>query len=234
MVVGISQELSDHSQIEIRDILSLESPIPLLAPYQIQLILMIATKYLLPIHKVLQIFLSRPLVRRLQKYTFPLEPIQSIQKTTKNKHTASIITQEIVQKKHIEPYLEDGTVIVVPDDIFLSQLKNTLDSEEDIGFFFDDLTDIRKAQFWIDTYNKKNKIIIWTRRVLYYNLSRYSQIVYLEDAFGSKYYHYPIHIQYLDILAYISGISHFDITLLTSLPKLTTLHNFRHFTWNNI
>ncbi len=232
IVVALGTDSSHTWWGQIREITALESQIPIINDSQIKICTLLSKKYCLPIHKVLQIFLPRPLVRRLEKYDFPLE--QNNKKPKKNKkHLASITTQTIVQKKHIEPYLSPGTVIVVPDTLFLLQLQDKIDNEG-VGFFSDDMTDTKKAQFWIDTYNKKYPIIIWTRRILYYNLQRYSQIVYLEDAFGSTYYHYPIHIQYLDILAYISSFCDVDITLLTSLPKLTTLSNFRHFTWNNI
>lgn len=236
IVVALTDDLPEiKKDTEIKEIISLENATPLLCEYQIELIRMISGKYLLPIHKVAGIFLSRMLLRRLEKYNFPLENTNKTTEKKKNTYEWNILKNDIVDSSHILPYLQDGTVIIVPDDIFLFQMQKSLENFSDqIAYFFDDMTDTKKAQFWIDTYNKKSQIIIWTRRILYYNLWQYKHIVYLEDAFVNKYFHYPIHIQYLDILAYISSYGHFDISILTSIPKLTTLANFRHFTWKNL
>lgn len=63
----------NREEIEIKSIVSIVSDMPILSVYQITMIQRIAMKYILPIHKVLQIFLSEPILRRLQKYNFPLE-----------------------------------------------------------------------------------------------------------------------------------------------------------------
>ena len=45
--------------MEIRDIVRVVTHLPLLAPYQVALILEVAAKYLIPIHRVLGFFVSK-------------------------------------------------------------------------------------------------------------------------------------------------------------------------------
>lgn len=46
-------------------------------------------------------------------------------------------------------------------------------------------------------------IVFSTRKTLFFNLSGYSQILYLEDAFMNEYFHYPTSLHYNDILRFI-------------------------------
>ncbi len=42
----------------------------LLAPYQIDMIVAIATRYMIPIHRVLAVFLTRPILSRLERKNY--------------------------------------------------------------------------------------------------------------------------------------------------------------------
>ncbi len=42
----------------------------ILASYQIDMIIMIASRYMIPIHRVLAIFLTRPILSRLEKKNY--------------------------------------------------------------------------------------------------------------------------------------------------------------------
>lgn len=69
----MSKNFSENEEIEMKSIISIVSETPILSAYQVTMIRRIAMKYILPIHKVLQIFLSEPTLRRLEKYNFPIE-----------------------------------------------------------------------------------------------------------------------------------------------------------------
>jgi primosomal protein N' len=72
---GLIAELHEVSPIDteseayarIKSVISVVTMKPLLAPYQITMILSLAQRYMLPIHRVLQIWLTRPVLSRLEK-----------------------------------------------------------------------------------------------------------------------------------------------------------------------
>ena len=65
-------------------------------------------------------------------------------------------------------------------------------------------------------------------------MAAYTHIVYLEDALGREYFHYPSRVHYLDILLALEKHSYFSIDLLSSVPLLTTLSRFKHFDFTTI
>lgn len=74
VVVGFRERAPEN--MELRDIIRVITSKEILAPYQIALILEISAKYLIPIHRVLGFFLSKAVVKRLEKKNF--EQIYSI------------------------------------------------------------------------------------------------------------------------------------------------------------
>lgn len=228
IVVGFRQTAPEN--MEIRDISRIITSKEVLAPYQIALILEISAKYLIPIHRVLGFFLSKAVVKRLEKKNYEqliLQPsrhpgIQASSQLTILKD--SIITGEI-----LPPYMTEWTIILCPDDFTLYRLQRELGDREDILYIPNESTETRKAQSWIDIYSKKYNIIVWNRKILYYNLSTYKNILYLEDAFGREYFHYPIRIEYIDIFDMLDKQQRFNTNILTSVPRLSTLARFRHF-----
>jgi hypothetical protein len=113
--------------------------------------------------------------------------------------------------------------------------KQYYSGREDILFITNDMTDVRKAQAWIDTSNGIFPIIYWTRKILYYNLSKYQNIIYIEDSLGPDYWHYPIRIHYNDIIRIFIEVNPLiSFTILTSIPTLSVLTYFRNFEIKNI
>jgi hypothetical protein len=127
------------------------------------------------------------------------------------------------------------TLIILPDEYAMIPYQQYHENQGDILFVSGDMTDIRRAQAWIDIANGKFSTVYGTRRIIYYNLAYYSHIIYIEDALGPDYWHYPIRIRYSDILD-IFQMANIDknITILTSVPTLTTLANLRHYPIANI
>ncbi len=242
IVAGIYQEspIDIHSEAFSR-IKSIERVIThkiLLAPYQIDMICALSTKYMIPIHRVLGIFLTRPILARLERKNYE-QLIVDIQENKYDKKNAQgkihIIQDGIVTPDIVENYIEWPTVMILPDDFALIPYRKHHTEDKNTLFLTTDMTDTKRAQAWIDIANGVFSIIYWTRKILYYNLSKYRNIIYIEDALGTDYWHYPIRISYNDILRIFMEINPAAcLTLLTSVPTLTTLVHFKHFEIKNI
>ena len=115
---------------------------------------------MIPIHRVLGMFLSKPIWNRLEKKEF-----KALEQYTENetKHVPDgeihIFQENIVKPEDITPFLEDKTIIIVPDDFALIPYEKQFSDQANIFFYKNDLTDTRKAQAWIDIYNGKYSII---------------------------------------------------------------------------
>lgn len=68
VVAGFTETTPEN--YEIKSIVQVICNTPLLAPYQIEVILKISKRYMIPIHRVLGFFLPRPVLARLEKNNF--------------------------------------------------------------------------------------------------------------------------------------------------------------------
>jgi primosomal protein N' len=243
---GLIAELHEVSPIDteseayarIKSVISVVTMKPLLAPYQITMILSLAQRYMLPIHRVLQIWLTRPVLSRLEKKQYSqIDKTSDWPLTIDNWqfiHTLTLLKDGIVTPELVESMISDRTVVILPDGYAMMPYRLRYADRDDILFVHEDMTDIRRAQAWIDISNGLFPIIYWTRRILLYNLERYDHIIYVEDTLGSDYWHYPIHIDYLDILRMLANARPpLRISIVTSTPRLTTLSLFRDFELSN-
>lgn len=57
-----------NTDTELKSIQNILYDMPILSAYQLEIIIKISKKYLLPIHRVLQIFVPTRLITRLEKY----------------------------------------------------------------------------------------------------------------------------------------------------------------------
>ncbi len=212
----------------------------LLSTYQISMIIDMSARYMIAIHRVLAIFLTRPILTRLEKkqYGQLYSPVPHIEKSSIQwvKRSIHIVQDGIVTPDIVESYTRDQpTIVILPDDFAMMPYQLYHQDREDILFIPSDMTDTRRAQAWIDISNAKYSIIYWTRRIIYYNLWAYTNIVYVEDALGPDYWHYPIRIRYIDILRiFAKNNTSTSLTILTSMPTLSVLTYFRDATLVNI
>jgi primosomal protein N' len=219
---------------DIRAIIRVTASVEIIAPYMIGMILAIADRYFLLIHKVASMFAPAPLLSRLDKKNYILD--HQAGKTPNSKLPTTEIhhyIDSIFSSQNLEKYLIPWSVLVFPDDILLRFFESAVpeNMRERIGIFPTDLTQAKRVRSWIETYEGKYDIIFWTRRILYYNLSCYDRIIYIEDAFATEQYSYPIRIQNLDILRALSNEKRHDIILISSTPSLMTLS---YFQWADI
>ena len=216
--------------MELKDIIQVITSKKILAAYQIAMIMEISMRYLIPIHRVLGFFLSKTVIKRLLKKEFLQinEEVEKIQNELAVEEIV-ILKESIITGKILKNYIEEWTIILCPDDLSIYRIEEELSEFKNILYIPNESTETKKAQSWIDIKNKKYDIIVWNRKILYYNLSEYKKIIYLEDAFGREYFHYPIKIEYIDILNILNQQGTFNISILTSVPRLTTLKIFHHF-----
>jgi primosomal protein N' len=216
---------------DVKTILRVITDRTVIEPYQIDMIISLSRRYMIPIHRVLGFFLTKPTLKRLEKYGYNLiwkkgNQLENEWKKEKNKlifFGDTIITPDILEK-----FLENRTIVICPDDFSLENYRKSFENEWTF-FFSSELTDTRKAKAWIDIQNGKYERIFWTRRILYYNLAHYTNILYLEDAFSREYFHFPSRIHYLDVLFSLEKHTQFTIQILTSIPLLSTLSRSKNF-----
>ncbi len=218
---------------DIRSLIRVIASLEIITPSMISMIEGIADHYFLLIHKVASMFLPAPLLTRLDKKNYILE------RPPRRENISEVIPERkteihhyidaIFRREDLSSYMKPRTVFIFPDDIFLSLFaaKREESSDEEVGLIPTDLTPARRVSAWIDSYNGKYSIIFWTRRLLYYNLSQYENIIYIEDAFGTEQYTYPIKIQNLDILKALEHTGSHTLTIVSSTLSLMTLSYFQ-------
>lgn len=214
----------EKSDNQIKEIIDIVTEMPLFDSYQITMMERIAKKYLLPLHKVARIFFPRSLEKRLEKKWYP--QIQHFFQNTGRKDGIFLSQNTILQPKQLWDSFSEKSILIVPDDRSLMQFVPHK-TENDL-FLWNESTDIKKSDAWIDIMLGKYSRIVWTRRLLAYNLSGYTKILYFEDAFSHEYYHYPVQIQYTDMLTYLYESWKFSLEIWTSIPRLQTLATFHH------
>ena len=210
-----------------KSIVRIITSIPLLTPYQIESIFDSSTYYFIHAHHILSLFLSKTLVKYLEKQNFKALTARAlIQENIPNNiirfyhHTSDASFIESLQS-HILP----STVIVFPDDFFLDTfLKYSPINPETTLVVPDALTETKKHKAYISVYNGEKNIIIWTRRILYYNLSHYDHIVYIEDALHKTAMRFNHTYKHLEILRGMASKSHLQITIFSSLPSIESIY----------
>ncbi len=217
---------------EIKPVITILSSTSVFSQIQIDLILELARRYCIPIHRIASLFFPSALRTRLDKRNYILES-PSLHASWEPRTEIHFFSDSIVAPTGIHEYLLPDSIFIFPDDFFLLQFAKAILYRDDILMIPNDATDTKRAQAWIDIYEKKYPIIFWTRRLLYYNLQAYSRIIYVEDAYGSEFFQYPSKIRTIDILAFISKYTP-QTYIITSSPTLELLHRFRGSAFHNI
>ena len=146
-----------------KSIVRIITSIPLLAPYQIRSIFDTASYYFVHTHHILSLFLSKTLVKYLEKKDFEaLMPEkgnrENISDNTINFHHH---TSDTPLYQAIGKYMEDHTVLVFPDDFSIdAYLKSSPMSPESMLVIYDKLTETKKHKAFASVYNGEKNIII--------------------------------------------------------------------------
>jgi primosomal protein N' len=211
---------------EIRPIIKSIFPFPILSPLQCILMMSISAKYLIPLSKICTIFLPKNILKRIQKKWLSIKKIET---KPLQSHRITHFLEKDISWSDIAALLTKKTIVICPDDFFLIYCKTHLWYRTDILWISGDDTETTKAQGWIDIFSWKYPIIFGNRKILFYNLSHYESIVYIEDAFWKTYFSYPTRIEYTDFLRIIADTASMQVHIFSSVPQLSTLFRFRDF-----
>lgn len=212
---------------DIRPIHAVLSSTSLLDASLLKIVSFLAERYFLPIHKSLALFLPAPLLHRLEKRNYILiTPPNHLPEKKSSSVSIHHFINHIFSPNDLSAYLESGTVIIFPDDIMLFTFLESRKKEKNILIIPTEATSAKRVQAWIDIYEWKYEIIVWTRRLLYYNLTAYKNIIYVEDAFGALNFQYPITIRSLDVLTSLWLSHKHSLTIISSSPTLELFAKF--------
>lgn len=231
IILGIISSIEEipPTNISIQDIRPIHSVVsitPILDADQISVIQKISQRYFLPIHKSLSLFLPTSLIRRIEKRNYVLSRNFKDDLGKLDSITIHHYIKYAFSPKDLKKYLQPQSVIIFPDDMMLFSFLEWQKKEDTILFIPTEATITKRTQAWIDIYEQKYEIIVWTRRLLYYNLSAYKNIIYIEDAFGGEQFQYPTSIRSLDVLCFISNTHSYNITVVSSSPSLELFAKF--------
>ncbi|MDD5376784.1 MAG: hypothetical protein PHH16_01575 [Candidatus Gracilibacteria bacterium] len=221
-----------------KSIVRIITPLPLLAPYQIRSIFESSSYYFVHVHHILSLFLSKSLVKYLEKKDFvalkiPPSPsgrgsgggLGEKKESSTNSirfyhHTGNDTFSDVIRN-----HIDGRTIVAFPDDFAIdAYLKLHPINPETTLVIPDKLTETKKYKAFCSVYNGEKNIIIGTRRILYYNLSHYENILYIEDSLHSKAMRFGHSYKHLDILQRMATNSDFRITILSTLPSIGSMY----------
>lgn len=213
----------------LKSISSFLCSIPLLAPYQVTMIFALSSYYFVHAHQILSLFLSKWLVRALEKKNF--EGLK-MKKKSEQKGSEQILfihhTEKTPISSIIQKYIDEkkeGVAIIFPDDFAIDGYILTISMDEKETLIIrDDITIRRKYKSFVQVYNGEKNIIIWTRGLLYYNLLHYPHILYVEDALNKRSMRFQHTYKHLDVMDRMAESGLFDITILSSLPSIESIY----------
>jgi primosomal protein N' len=94
--------------MELKNIICIVTDKEILASYQIALILEISRKYLIPIHRVLGFFLSKAVIKRLEKKRFEqILQKYSSSRTLQNTNNLTILKESVITGDILRNYTEE-------------------------------------------------------------------------------------------------------------------------------
>lgn len=228
-VVSEIMKIQDIESWEIKSIIEILCSFSIIDKYQIDLIFSLSSKYFLPIHKVLNLFLPKFILNRLEKNAFQdILEIPEIQVRNKNEncrnnpiflHNINSISLDLIFNENIWD-LED-CVIIFWDDFWIgSFIENNKKYQSEWIIYKNSDSYSKKYRNFLDILSKKKNIIFWTRKLLQYNLSAYKKIIYLEDSMVKYNYNQFEKYKNLDILNYINLSKKFEIYFISTIPSI--------------
>jgi primosomal protein N' len=147
-----------------KSIVRVVTKIPLISPYQIRTIFDCASYYFVHAHQILSLFLSKTLVRYLEKKDFVtlrknetgLKSKTGLEHISFYHHTGDTSFFEIIQK-----HIEGNTVIIFPDDFSLDAFLQSYPIDLETTLIIPDkLTETKKYKAFSSVYNGEKNIII--------------------------------------------------------------------------
>ena len=162
---GVVSAVVDFSGVipdEIRAIVQIVFLTPILNPAQIQTICEIAKESVLHLHKVLALFLPKPVLIRMLKYgigTSAEVPMPEPSKILKQKPVLHFLKNPEMLASYSQSLDTGKTVYIVPSDWYLSRLQMLFPTNT-TGVLPGGMTDTKRAQLWLDVRVMKYPTLI--------------------------------------------------------------------------
>lgn len=239
----VSSVESQDNYNNIKAIVDLVCSFPILSEYQVKLILRISERYFLPIHKVLNLFLPKYILTRFDNNAFQ-DVINLEEKKPNLSHKLELIHN--ITGCNIYDYLiskinlNEKTAIIIWDDVwvdfFIDKLKlANLYNPESLIIFKNSFTYARKYKIFLEIMQAQKNIIIWTRKIIQYNLAHFDNIYYLEDSICKYLYNQNEKYENLTILKFLIELNYFNINIISTVPsinliQITKKYNFLYNT----
>ena len=221
-VFDITEDLEQAE--DIRKVTSVLCSYPILSKYQLSLIINLSIRYMIPLHRTLNLFLPKYIFSRLEKTSF--SDTYDLDEETNIKQPWEAMLYHISTYDQVFDILKDmmgkekNMVIVVWDDLSIDSLINKLDTLKSEGIICrNSSTYAKKYKDFINILKHKKNIIVWTRSILRYNLARYDKVVYIEDSVLKNLFNYEDKYNNLDMLALMQK-GWFDIDYLSVVPSI--------------
>lgn len=206
---------------------------PLLSNYQIEAMSELSKRYCIPIHKVLNLFMPKFIFSNLEKSSF--EPTYDLDykvfptKQEKWSRTLLHITSESDFLAKLRDIIFNdssiSTVVIFPDDFSIDDFISRFpEIEKEIMIFKNSLTYSKKIKIFLQALSKEKNIMIWTRKILQYNLARYSRIISVEDSFIRHIYNQSEKYLYSDVLDAVYNAWSFELIHVTSQPSTSLVY----------
>lgn len=216
----------EYSEQNIKSIVGITCSLPILDEYQIKTIYDLSSRYFVNIHKILNLFLPQYIFKSLENKSFiDLELVENLKKTKNEKTLIFNKSNEI--NSIILNLLEkwENIVLIFPDDYMIDDfLEKNKNIEEQAIIYKNKFSSNKKYKTFVNIFNRTKKIIIWTRKVLLYNLKAYEKIIYIEDSFIKYIYSYEHKYKNTDFLKYIWKNWNFDINIVSTIPLVESVY----------
>ena len=213
---------------DVKSIVSIICSTPILSEYQIDCIYKLSSRYFINIHKVMSVFLPKFIYTSLEKKSFMdlKRPVSIPRLVSSGEKILFYCNKTDVFEKIVELIDENiWTAIVFPTDFMLNDFLDIHDDIKDKSIIYkNSLSYTKKYKAFIEAYNRTKNIIIWTRKILAYNLEAYRKIVYVEDIFVKYLYSYNHKYKNLDLLENIANSWNFQINILGKIPSVDLMY----------
>lgn len=225
IVIGFASQLP-NLDFEIKSIIDVVCSFPIISKYQIWLIFALNNKYFYSLNKVVNLFFPNYIWNRLDKNSFldianinySNQKQGEIKKKPTLIHNISNLKYDEILEKSFDNL--DDCVLIFWDDYSIDSFMEKNSKKFDAIIYKNSMTYSKKYKVYLQVLSKEKNIIIWTRKILQYNLSAYKKIIFIEDSIVKNNYNQLEKYKNLDIIKFIYLQKQFEIYFVSNIPSI--------------
>jgi len=242
---------------KIKEIISIVSEKIFLNYYRIELLKFISKNYFTPIHNSLSLFFPRNLIEKIKKWKLEIKTSEYNYFSDENKVLTKAqekIFEEIIRSeenkfllfwvtgswktevyiKLIEENLKNWkqSLLLIPEIILTNQISERLKK-----YFWNDLiilnstvSEAKKTKYFLDIFENKAKIIIWTRSALFYPFADLWLIIIDEEHDNSYISDQTPRYNSIEIANKITDLVWNKLLLASGTPSINSM--YKAISWN--